>query len=162
MWKKTAVLVTLTALPLSAPLARDSTGCGVGTMLFDGNSGVAPQVLAVTTNGTLGNQTFGISSGTLGCDPQGVVDYKEAKLSQFISTNMEELAADMASGGGQTLASLAKLMGIKGQDRQSFYRTTQQHFTAIYPDKDVTAGEVVARLKDVMAASPELKGYVRA
>lgn len=48
-------------------------GCGWGSKLFDGQQGVAPQVLAVTTNGTSGNQTFGITSGTSGCSQDGVV-----------------------------------------------------------------------------------------
>ena len=31
--------------------AKDGTGCGLGTKLFDGQSGVGPQLLAITTNG---------------------------------------------------------------------------------------------------------------
>ena len=56
-----------------AQAQQENTGCGLGTMLFDGQQGIAPQVLAVTTNGTSGNQTFGITSGTLGCTQDGVV-----------------------------------------------------------------------------------------
>ena len=73
MLRKTLV-TTLLLAPLSV-LADppNSVGCGVGSQLFDGQSGVAPQVLAVTTNGILGNQTFGISSNTLGCKSDGTV-----------------------------------------------------------------------------------------
>lgn len=41
--------------------------CDWGTKLFEGQSGIAPQVLAVTANGTFWNQTFGISFGASGC-----------------------------------------------------------------------------------------------
>ena len=57
----------------SNAMAVDSTGCGLGSMAWRGQSGVVPQILAVTTNGTFGNQTFGISSGTSGCDQNGRV-----------------------------------------------------------------------------------------
>ena len=53
--------------------AYDSTGCGLGSMAWRGQSGIAPQILAVTTNGSFGNQTFGITFGTSGCDPNGRV-----------------------------------------------------------------------------------------
>ena len=41
----------------------DSTGCGLGTTIWAGKTGIFPQILAVTTNGTSGNQTFGITTG---------------------------------------------------------------------------------------------------
>ena len=42
-------------------------GCGLGSMAFEGNDGLISQVSAATTNGTSGNQTFGITSGTSNC-----------------------------------------------------------------------------------------------
>ena len=119
MWKKTALIAALAALPMSSALAKDSTGCGVGTMIFDGKSGPVFQVLAVTTNGTFGNQTFGITSGTLGCDQDGVIKH-EAAVTSFVASNMEKLAGDMAAGEGETLASLAELMEVAEADRPAF------------------------------------------
>ncbi len=49
-------------------LADSDIGCGLGTMVFDGQQGKVYKVLGATTNGTSGNQTFGITFGTLGCD----------------------------------------------------------------------------------------------
>ncbi|KPV41151.1 hypothetical protein AN478_04440 [Thiohalorhabdus denitrificans] len=147
MWKKTAVVAVLAALPMSSAMAKDSTGCGVGTMIFDGQEGVIPQVLAVTTNGTSGNQTFGITSGTLGCDQDGVVQ-SDAKLTAFVSSNMEKLAADMASGNGETLASAAELMNVPESDRAAFYQAAKDDFASIYGGEQVTAGQVVEGLQD--------------
>ena len=68
------------ALTVGAPTAwaqqgepASSAGCGAGSILFEGQKGPVPQILAVTTNGSFGNQTFGITSGTLGCEKDGVV-----------------------------------------------------------------------------------------
>ncbi|MFP4561017.1 MAG: DUF3015 family protein [Thiohalorhabdus sp.] len=152
MWKKTAVVAVLAALPMSSAMAKDSTGCGVGTMIFDGQEGVVPQVLAVTTNGTSGNQTFGITSGTLGCDQDGVVK-SDAQLTAFVSSNMEKLAADMASGNGETLASVAELMDVPENERGAFYQAAKDNFASIYGGEQVTAGEVVAGLKGVAAST---------
>lgn len=158
--RKTIALVALAGL--MAPglaAAKDSTGCGLGTMVFDGQSGVGPQVLAVTTNGTLGNQTFGISSGTLGCDAGGTVDHMAA-VSEFTGENMDRLAADVAAGEGETLAALADLMGIAAADRDRFYRVMQQNFVRIFPSTATTAGEVVTSMQAVMAADARLSTYL--
>ncbi len=75
MKKKIAIAALMTLAPMSMAMAAgpNSIGCGVGTIIWNGQSGVAPQVLAATTNGTLGNQTFGVSTGTLGCAQNGTV-----------------------------------------------------------------------------------------
>ncbi|MGH8759512.1 MAG: DUF3015 family protein, partial [Burkholderiales bacterium] len=70
--KKVLIAIAMSALPALA-FADNIGSCGWGAKLFDGEKGTAPQVLAVTTNGTFGNQTFGISSGTSGCTQDGTV-----------------------------------------------------------------------------------------
>lgn len=146
------------ALP-GVAAAKDSTGCGLGTMVFDGQSGIAPQVLAVTTNGTLGNQTFGISSGTLGCDSSGSIDHM-AELSEFTGDNMDRLAADVAAGEGETLATMADLMGIAKTDRDRFNHVMQQNFTRIFPSTTTTADEVITATRSIMAEDGTLSTYV--
>ena len=140
-------------------VAEDSTGCGVGTMLFDGKSGVFPQILAVTTNGSTGNQTFGISSGTLGCDSNGTITASE-KMRMFASSNMENLAKDMAAGQGESLTTMADLLGISAADRPAFYAATKTNFDRIFPTPDVTAEQVIDSLRTVMAEDTGLSHYV--
>ncbi|MDY0117622.1 MAG: DUF3015 family protein, partial [Sulfurimonadaceae bacterium] len=67
--KKIAVsLVALFALGTSAFAGvNNQTGCGLGSMLIKDDSTAIMLALQATTNGTSGNQTFGITSGTLGC-----------------------------------------------------------------------------------------------
>lgn len=78
-------------------------GCGLGNMMFGGKDS---QVLASTTNGTSGNQTFGISSGTSNCvDSSGT-----AKLESFIEGNRVALETEAARGQGEALESLAQIL----------------------------------------------------
>ncbi len=64
---KKLIIVALLASPLAAFAAgENNVGCGLGSAIWAGQKGIAPQILAATTNGTSANQTFGITSGTLG------------------------------------------------------------------------------------------------
>lgn len=67
MKKFLAAAAFVAAFSASSAFAVDSTGCGLGSMIFRGQRGLVPQILAVTTNGSFGTQTFGISTGTSGC-----------------------------------------------------------------------------------------------
>lgn len=80
--------------------AHGPAGCGLGSVLFEGKEGLVFNVLAATFNGTSGNQTFGMSTGTLGCE-----DAQSAKVSavSFIENNMVALSNDISKGQGQTL-----------------------------------------------------------
>lgn len=160
MMKKSLIAAALLASfsATSAYAAQENTGCGLGTMIFDGKSGVASQVLAVTTNGTSGNQTFGISSGTLGCTQDGVVQSTK-KLSMFTGSNMDRLARDMSVGHGESLETMAELMGVEEQDKAGFYAVAQQNFGKIFSSKDVTAEQVIASLKDAMSQDAKLARY---
>lgn len=157
---KKALVSTLiiAAFSVSGAHADDSTGCGLGTMVWDGQNGIAPQILAVTTNGTSGNQTFGISSGTLGCKTDGTVNSAQ-KLSMFTGSNMDSLARDMSSGQGEAMETMAELMGVEAQDKARFFQVSQSNFDQVFTSDSVTAGEVIANLKGVMAKDAELSRY---
>lgn len=154
-------IAALGAIFVAAPMTAmaDNVGsCGWGSKLFDGQQGIAPQVLAVTTNGTFGNQTFGITSGTSGCTQNGMVN-STWKTAMFIDGNKTKLARDVALGQGETLTSLAALIGIQGQDRDTFYRVAQENFKTIFPSESVTTGEVQTSLRAVVANNAELSKY---
>ena len=134
----------------------DSTGCGLGTTLWEGQSGIAPQVLAVTTNGTLGNQTFGITFGTLGCKSDGVVS---SPMAMFTGSNMDRLARDMSVGEGEALETLAELLGIEAGHKDAFFQATRTHFGEIFTSADVTAEQVLDAINDMMAQNATLARY---
>jgi hypothetical protein len=155
--KKILIAVALSMLPPLAFAEDNVGGCGWGSKLFDGQSGIAPQVLAITTNGTSGNQTFGISSGTSGCSQDGAV--KSAwKTAMFMDGNRDRLARDMSVGNGETLDSLAHLIGVRDEDRAAFGRLMQENVSVIFPS-DGTTDDSVAALKHVLRSDHQLSQY---
>lgn len=109
-----------------------SAGCGLGTMLFTGKQGKVHLILAATTNGTSGNQTFGISSDTLGCTSDGVVR-SDRRVEAYAEANMPQLSRDVAQGGGETLSGMAALLGKRDEaSRVAFYRAAQKRYEAIF------------------------------
>jgi hypothetical protein len=159
MLKKTAIAALLLLAPAGAALADKDVGCGIGTQIWAGQSGLIPKVLAATTNGIFGNQTFGITTGTLGCSSDGVITAAN-RLPMFAGTNLDQLSAEMAAGQGEALAAMATLYGIAEADRPAFYRMTQQHYAAIFASDAVTAGEVLAAVERLMLADARLARYV--
>ena len=138
----------------------NNVGCGLGSVIFEGSSGVFPQVFAATTNGSFGTQTFGISSETLGCSPNGKVDIPDRRTVEFIGPNLNRLAQDMSRGEGETLAALADTMEIAPNDRPAFYAATQNNFERIISKDNVTASEVTLSLYRVLGEDPVLNRYV--
>ena len=136
-----------------------SSGCGVGTILFEGQKGPVPQVLAVTTNGSLGNQTFGITSGTLGCERDATVR-SPTKVRMLMISSLDSLATDVARGQGETLESLAALMAVEPEDKARFFASLQGDFGRIFPSEDVTVDEVIVSMNAVLAEDPVLQRYV--
>jgi len=144
----------------TAMAAPNNVGCGLGSTLFDGQSGAGPQILAATTNGTSGNQTFGITSGTLGCDAGGVVQ-ASAAINMFAGANLDTLSRDMSVGQGESLASLAQLMGIKTEDTSTFFTAARMNYGKIFSADDITAGKMLENLYQVMAQQDALAAYAR-
>ncbi len=98
------------------------------------------QALAATTNGTSGNQTFGISSGTSNCNKPNNFVSKD-RLNQFVNENMDELAMDISAGKGETLSTVAKLMNV--EDTNAFSAKLQANFSEIYSSENVTSANVI-------------------
>jgi hypothetical protein len=158
MAKRFLLLTGLLLAPTVAFASNNVGGCGLGSKLMAGNEGIAPQVLAVTTNGTSGNQTFGITSGTSGCTQDGVVK-SNWKTAMFIDSNMNKLARDMSVGHGESLESLAALLGLEGAEKEAFFETAQNNFGRIFPTASVSSLEVRASLKAVLSENSALAGY---
>jgi len=152
-----ATVITLASMN-TATAADNNVGCGWGSMIFNGETGTGPQIMAATTNGTLGNQTFGITSGTAGCSANGVVS-KYAALSTFMSANIDKVSHDMAVGKGESLEAMANLIGISREDKSAFYKTTRDNFDSIFVSENVTVKEVLDSLSKVMANDKKLARY---
>ena len=129
--------------------AYDSTGCGLGSMAWRGQSGIVPQVLAVTTNEIFGNQTFGITTGTSGCDPNGRVSGGTGRmLLSFLENNMEQFAMDASVGQGETLVTVA---GILNVDESELSAKIHNNFGTLFASNDVDAVELTLSILSMTA-----------
>ncbi|WP_217539977.1 DUF3015 family protein [Vibrio metschnikovii] len=139
-------------------MADSDIGCGVGTMIFDGKEGKVFKVLGATTNGTSGNQTFGITFGTLGCDGTGTINSAQ-KLALFIDGNLDNLARDIARGEGETLATLSEVWGIQASDKAAFNQLAKENFANVFQSENVTSQEVFTNLNTLVAQDRALAAY---
>lgn len=154
--KKISISIALFGLMFSgvafgASPSQTNTGCGLGTVLFGDNAkdSILLQVFAVTTNGTLGNQTFGISSGTSECSqPAKIV--KNERLNEFVVANVDNLAKDIAKGNGESLDTLAELINLPSHNRPALYQRLQANFARIFPSEKVEAAQVIDNLVTVI------------
>ncbi|MFZ5724470.1 MAG: DUF3015 domain-containing protein [Pseudomonadota bacterium] len=139
--------------------APGGPGCGWGNMLLKGQSGLPMHLLATITNGTSGNATFGMTTGTNGCSTSGKLSYNGKSLIGMTSTMLDEIAADTAVGQGDALTALAVLMGVQPEDRAAFSQLAHQNFSTLFPRADVTSGEFVTALLDLMKQDAQLAKY---
>lgn len=142
------IITLIAAIGLTTSIyANENTGCGLGSLIIKDQNTVALQALAATTNGIFGNQTFGITSGTLNCDkPSNFVS--NDKLNRFVAENMDELALDISAGQGETLSTVAKLMNV--EDSSTFSSKLQANFTKIYSSENVTSATVIDSIAKYM------------
>ena len=131
-----------------ADLPKDNVGVGIGTMIFEGQEGLVSQVCAATTNGCFGNQTFAISTGTLGADqPDTLVRTQSLKL--FVAANMDNLAQDIAVGKGESLDTVAELLAVPADKRADFCKRAHANFGTIYGSEKVTHQDVLQALDEL-------------
>jgi len=155
--RKLAGVVVLAALPsLGFAAAPGGPDCGWGNMLFKGNSGLGSHLGASLTNGTTGNATFGMSSGTNGCAVDGTLTYGGVSL---LAQVMDEFSEDVAQGEGDALDAIALTLGIEVQDRADFARLTHDNFATLFPSENVTAQEVMTSIHQLMKNDAQLSKY---
>ena len=136
-----------------AEAAYGAAGCGLGSLAFGKQPGMI-QVLAATTNGLFGTQTFGISTGTSNC--QTAPGVAGAKV--FIEGNREALAKDISRGEGETLKNLSSLAGCA--DTKAVGAALQKNFQAIFPaattPSEAVADAIISTLKTPVLACGKL------
>ena len=159
---KKGLWITLAALTLAGVARANNSnnpniGCGWGTMLFGEKDTKVHQILGATTNGTFGNQTFGLSSGTMGCTTKGGWVKNEKKQAVFAEVNLQKLSKEMAQGGGEYLNAFASLMGCQDEaTKQAFFKLTQQKYESIFTVANIDSETMLRNLRTAMAADPKL------
>lgn len=126
-------------------------GCGLGAMLIGSKPGIV-QIFAATTNGIFGNQTFGITSGTLGCGSSPAPGVASAK--SYVETNRQTFAKDVARGQGETIANLSQLAGCA--DATAVAAKLQANFKTVFPSANVTDAQVSATTVNLLKTDTSL------
>lgn len=124
-------------------------GCGLGSMAFGAQPG-AIQILAATTNGILGNQTFGITFGTLNCGPGMLAQGTR----NFVEANREALAKDVARGEGESIGALTWINACA--DSRAVGTALQARFGAIFPSGGASDEQVTAAILETLRGDPSL------
>jgi hypothetical protein len=133
-------------------------GCGLGKLAWQNyphQKTIGVQTMEATTNGLMGNQTFGITSGTSGCTNDGKF-WAEHKVNAFAALNFENLAQDMAQGQGEHIASLATLMGIPADQQPAFFAMTQEKYASFVSAGETSPSAMVKALNEAVATHPML------
>ena len=132
--------LAVVALSTSAMATVNSqTGCGLGSVIIKDDSSAIMLALQATTNGTSGNQTFGITSGTLGCKKVKFVMNERAE--EFVASNMDILAKEIAVGHGKSIDALAELLNV--EDKAQFSASLQSNYNSIYTSQKVEMNDVL-------------------
>jgi hypothetical protein len=141
--------------PAAPAPAYGTAGCGLGSMVFGSKPGLV-QILALTSNETLGSQLFGITSGTSNC---GDTSGGTVAAKSFIESNREAFAKDVSRGSGETIANLATLGGCA--DARGVAQNLQRNFKQIFPsaraaDTEISAAAIHALASDKTLACTKL------
>lgn len=150
-----ALVLVGSALWTSAAQADSygSSGCGLGSVVFQNDNSKLKQVLSATTNGTFWSQTFGISFGTSNCDAGSG---KSGALDVYIEANRVALATDVARGQGETLSGLSQILGC--QDSATLGEVLQGNYPSLFPSEVVTSSQVSQTIRDVVRTDERLSG----
>ncbi len=148
--KKLIVVVTLALMTSSAFAAKyGSAGCGLGSLIFEGDQTWWKQVLAATTNGTSGAQTFGITLGTSNCDSPAPLKVGQAEA--FVEANKVALANDIARGNGETIVGLSKVYGCNNSGE--FGQALKSNYSSIFTTASASSTEITHNINNVAASS---------
>jgi hypothetical protein len=147
---RTSLVVALALALFASPAAAQSqetksaikgtgrygtAGCGLGSMAFGDQPG-GVQILAATTNGLFGTQTFGITTGTSNCGPGMFA----SGTKNFVEANREALAKDVARGQGEAIGALTQINACA--DSRAVGAALQRDFSKIFPSEDASSEAV--------------------
>ncbi|MBX2837915.1 MAG: DUF3015 domain-containing protein [Gammaproteobacteria bacterium] len=139
--------------------APGGPNCGWGNMLLEGKTGLVNHMLALTTNGTSGNATFGMTFGTNGCSVEGPLTYGGESMVWFNGI-LDEYSTDVALGHGEALNAVAVMIGVAPEDRTHFNAVMHENFEQLFPSTDTTGQEVLDTMVAVMSEDQLLNKYV--
>lgn len=134
--------------------AMGDSGCGLGSLIFKSNTKLL-QLFAVTTNGSFGSQTFGITTGTSNCTAHGLV-MREKEQIYYVEANYKALSTEMAQGKGENLMAFAQVMGCSEHATAEFGQMTKVHYEELIPSTSTTPSQMLDAVKKELKTNPVL------
>ena len=173
MRHKTGVLVGVATLLLWASgssvfaAGYGAAGCGPGSVVANPKNETGHQAYAAAINMSAGSNLYVISiptvqqsaitSGTSNCGSSAKVKTYAAQ-DAFAQGTYQELAKDMAAGDGETVRTLAALMGCPKEQEAGFARFVKNSYPSIFSSDQASSAEMLQQLKAEMSRDPELAG----
>lgn len=166
--KPIRILIVCAAIFAALPLAHAGAagygpaGCGLGSIVFGpegemrkvfANSTVS-EILAATTNGTFGSQTFGLTTGTSNCGKSGLIQ-SSREQEAFAEVAYDEISREMAKGEGEYLTAFATLMGCSTDTHEDFATVTKRHYGEIFT-QGARPIQVVGSVRSVLRSDAAL------
>lgn len=148
-----ATTAIISTISFNTHAAVGLAGCGLGSIVIKENT-KGYQILAATTNGTFGNQTFGITSGTSNCGTGvGKVANNQSKIN-YVNANLASLEKEGSQGSGSTLNGLAAVIGCPTNSYSDFAAHTQANYNTIFTSN--VAEDIVVNINQEISKNPEL------
>jgi hypothetical protein len=129
---KRLVLFAVVALAGFANAQDKFDGCGLGWQVTDKKTYLATTTRA-TTNAVV-PPTFGMTSGTIGCDRFEGFAANEKQNAEYVAKNFEAIRSELAVGAGEYVDATAQSFNC---DSKSFGSHIQQNYnTVVTPAQD--------------------------
>lgn len=136
-------LISVFCILLMASISQaedKSSGCGLGWKVTSRQS-LLSSAIRNYTNSTA-SSTFGMTSGTSGCDRHSIVK-NESKEIHFAESNFNSLMVEMAKGQGEYLKGFAMVMGCKENQTNDFSRAVQKNYNNLFPNQGSNPSQLV-------------------
>jgi hypothetical protein len=125
----------LTSQIASAERKYGMAGCGLGSLIIKPSGG---QSCAATSNGSMGSQSFGITSGTSNCTPSGGGE-AALKQEEFFVANVAALSKEIAQGGGESVTAFAGTLGCQTTHMAQVAAALKTNYTQIFAEPGAVA-----------------------
>lgn len=152
---KVAAIVLLASAAQAQEKQYGMAGCGLGSMAIGAKPG-AYQILAATLNGISGNQTFGITTGTLNCE----IPKMGQTAAVYIEANREIVMKEVSRGSGESVSDLALIFNCS--NTEAFGAKVQGNYEQIFKSSNAydSSKAILNTIKsdDALAANCKISG----
>lgn len=124
-----------------------SSGCGLGWQVASHNSLISSYTRAITNAST--SSTFGMTSGTSGCDKHSIVDANKEDV-HYAEANFHSLMVEMAQGQGEYVHGLAVVMGCSDNQVGQFEQMSQKNYQQLFPSQGTNPWRLIDGVKSNM------------